>query len=478
MCTIFLTTVVTEEVVEAQSVIKSALLARPDHVIEMNELFKKVKVVQISDENIDTAESCTGNREVDRDEVEHQVDCETSALGYEEPVVGDQKRVKRKTTSLKTGSPFAVYFNKVVERQLTAAQQATTVEPNPLYCSSIIEHLQEEYMPYYFLWGGVVLRGTGLSRVGNGSLENYQGVMKYKTKKNISPQEHIVKDFRVVRAACSDYLKSVNTVKKRKKVQVEDSEDSYSDDNDNGLNEKDKFHATEGWDKARRCSYAHLRQIAQNTQPLSKFQRDINADRLIPKILPKQCAKSSESTTLARTATISIAETNDPDIIDIPTQPKSRMVSIFKSQGRNVKADTDIDDETAVNVVGGITLTKGAYARLNNKSNSMTAWIPGDVIEAYVSLYQTGGFYLNVMETKLLYDEEYDELYKRITSIQYRRKTPFNQLAFMNSYVCGATCVDSHWTCFFADMLTREYIYLDPRGTKDNASYHSLLKWQ
>ena len=64
-------------------------------------------------------------------------------------------------------------------------------------------------MPYYFIWGSLVLRGTDWTRMSNGVLEKHQGFTKNDAPIDVLPHKHLISNYSLVNGLASDYLESI-----------------------------------------------------------------------------------------------------------------------------------------------------------------------------------------------------------------------------------------------------------------------------
>ena len=55
--------------------------------------------------------------------------------------------------------------------------------------------MQEKFMPYYFIWGSLVLRGTDWTRMSNGVLEKHQGFTKNDAPIDVLPHKHLISNY-------------------------------------------------------------------------------------------------------------------------------------------------------------------------------------------------------------------------------------------------------------------------------------------
>jgi hypothetical protein len=69
-----------------------------------------------------------------------------------------------------------------VESSITILDNGASTNEN--YKPEFIQYLQKYFMPYCFLWSGLVLYGLNVSMFDNGSIEKYFG---HKKSKNTSP---------------------------------------------------------------------------------------------------------------------------------------------------------------------------------------------------------------------------------------------------------------------------------------------------
>lgn len=113
--------------------------------------------------------------------------------------------------SIKLSSPFTRHFEQIKQEVL---QQVNAVSPaseeNPHYNSEYIDHLLNKFMPYCFIWCGFVFKGTSLTRLTNGSVENFNRFFKSTKKTKVLPHRHMAFEFGIINGLCQEYLTGLN----------------------------------------------------------------------------------------------------------------------------------------------------------------------------------------------------------------------------------------------------------------------------
>ena len=83
-------------------------------------------------------------------------------------------------------------------------------ESNNFFSDNFIDFLENKFMPYYFVWGALVLKGTEFTRMSNGVLENHQGFMKKKAHKDVLEHMHLISNYSTVTGIAREYLESLS----------------------------------------------------------------------------------------------------------------------------------------------------------------------------------------------------------------------------------------------------------------------------
>jgi hypothetical protein len=248
-----------------------------------------------------------------------------------------------------------------------------STESNPLFNPSVISHCENKLLPYIPIWGGFVLIGTGMTRVNNGLIEGYQGSGKLKTKKNVAPDVHIVETAKVVLTNCSSYLERVTNKKRKRDKNSEPGEASENENQYDGCFDECGMYDSDGedgWNKGR-TQPQNLKKSAP-----TGFQKSVNPDHF-------------------------------------KTNQTKQKTSIFKSKkpapARVIKIQ-----------VGGIELTETHLKILDNNNLVESARLTGDIVEAYVSMFNlpdSRGFLMPVNLTQLLFQEKQEEVFFRLYEV-------------------------------------------------------------
>lgn len=126
-------------------------------------------------------------------------------------------------------SPFYKHFY-IISSSIITDKDGT---PNKFYNPEFLEIILSKYLPYYCLWGGIMLykKGYNLSRISNAPIENYFGYIKHnllKDQKNLKPSR-LIRSLRanvlaLYKEANIDIKKSKLTSRKTKTGPVFDKE--------------------------------------------------------------------------------------------------------------------------------------------------------------------------------------------------------------------------------------------------------------
>ena len=87
---------------------------------------------------------------------------------------------KFKDESIKHNSKFNNFFRDIrdeVDNNLDTIVSLESIS-NIFQNFALLNHLENKFMPYYFIWGSLVLKGTEWTRMSNRVLEEDQGFMK------------------------------------------------------------------------------------------------------------------------------------------------------------------------------------------------------------------------------------------------------------------------------------------------------------
>lgn len=120
-----------------------------------------------------------------------------------------------------SSSPFTAIFQIIYDNATVKLETSEEGgEQNPYYCPDLVNMLMNRFMPYVFIWSGLVLRGTGKSRWTNGYIEAY-----FRTKKthglHSSPANYVLKTFKCAKGEIIQYVdKNPITAKKRKLLEI------------------------------------------------------------------------------------------------------------------------------------------------------------------------------------------------------------------------------------------------------------------
>ena len=67
-------------------------------------------------------------------------------------------------------------------------------------------------MPYYFIWSGLVLKGTELTKMTYGVLETYQSFIKAKMDKDVLPHKHVISNYELVNEITISYQNALSSI--------------------------------------------------------------------------------------------------------------------------------------------------------------------------------------------------------------------------------------------------------------------------
>jgi hypothetical protein len=372
LCIIFLSKHETKTAIEAKKTIKKLLYDRPDNVLAKNHLFKTAKLVALpeddgGDQIPDFEETLADSPETHPSAVDVDVAGPVSDLASAEFTNSVPSPEQQAPKTIKMASPFYHHFvtirKNVEERLLVETQESkqSVFEPNLLFCESVIDHLENKYMGYGALWMGFVLKGTGLCRLTNGVLENYNRFLKRFQQKKVRPTVHVVNTFRNVMATCDSYLlachNQTNGTNKRKKPESESDDDGEPI----GFDEVPVGSSTAAWQK-KRNSKRFIPPAPRN----QGFQQRIDTDSLKPAqpklLIKKKCLQP----------------------IDIK--------------------------------IGSFDLNQNHLRQLEDRSGQFASWLSHDIIQAYLFMFQNGGIVLNCLYTALLHSKD-SSLFDRLSKV-------------------------------------------------------------
>jgi hypothetical protein len=402
MCVVFLSEFQTPELTSAMQLIKDKLRERPDNVTQMNSVFKEADILPLDAEltrldgpdddefnydetepiqtsptdqaSVSTASSIASVATASASVASSSASVATASAS----VVSTSASVEStsateldpmfRSDNVKKSSKFYHHFCSIrtkVEVGLHANKTATATPATPkrnlLYHRQAIDHAEDKWMAYIALWGGFVLRGTGMSRVNNGVIEQHQGSGKRNTRKNLSPHVHIVETSMSVMTNCSSYLECISkSNKKKKKVQV----DSETESDDGGFEEKTKFDPRGGdaW-TARREKNHNLKNAAP-----TGYQKPVN-----------------------------------------PSQLQSKHAKKAELKSVSLK-------------IGDTILDHNHFAILENSQLVSGAMLSADILEAFVGMFNladSGGFMMPVNLTQLLHTNREQEVVSRLVEVRF-----------------------------------------------------------
>ena len=99
-----------------------------------------------------------------------------------------------------------------------------------IFFPKFVKFLQDFFMPYCFIWCGLVLKGLNVSRVNNGSLEKYIGHKKSKIK-SLEPAEYVNYTYLSTKGRVIDFQNHVNSYKQNE-CDISDNDDGDDDNYD------------------------------------------------------------------------------------------------------------------------------------------------------------------------------------------------------------------------------------------------------
>jgi hypothetical protein len=284
---VFISKYTNQVLVDSKSKIKAALATRPDTLKELNSILKKIKLDLIfkpdsSSTELDFSEIEDSCNESECEEDDGSNDQNSNA----DTNVDDDFDMKEynpfKQDSIKSSSPFTKIFQDVYDQVLSEISNETNDGvTNDLYCPELIEHLLKNYMPYCFLWSGFVLCDTGLTRLTNGVLENYNGIRKKKVTKNQLPSQYINRNFDLVNGHAIEYLNTIEQTKKKNQLITIKSK-RKTPENEPTFEEKKKHEVEETWAKSRNsllitgekpCGMGYQRKVAVETISLQNHHK-------------------------------------------------------------------------------------------------------------------------------------------------------------------------------------------------------------
>jgi hypothetical protein len=240
ICVTFLTPFDSEQVSNSKTKIKAGVSERPESINDLQKILKRynlnpttldlnfvsdipVNQKEGKDDDMSKNEEESNNsiqsfKELDDDEVEEDDDDDDSNDDDEESEESPEIEETFQKDSIKNNSKFYHYFKNIrseVENEISSDSNSNS-KNNDFYCPQIIDHLQEKFMAYIFAWGGLALKGTGLTRMTNGVLEVYQGFVKKRADKDVLPHKHVISNYETVNGCSVDYLSSIDKLSCKK----------------------------------------------------------------------------------------------------------------------------------------------------------------------------------------------------------------------------------------------------------------------
>lgn len=114
---------------------------------------------------------------------------------------------------IKHSSPFTRHFDQIkqhVEKDVEPNANLSSVEePNVHYNPSYVDHLLDKFMPYCFIWSGFVFKGMHLTRLTNGTVENFNKFVKSTSKGRVLPHRHMASQLEFIAGMCDEYLNAL-----------------------------------------------------------------------------------------------------------------------------------------------------------------------------------------------------------------------------------------------------------------------------
>jgi len=209
----------------------------------------------------------------------------------------DVEGVEYKDASIKGNSKFYIYFQDIrreVEYEIGELISPKEAELNPFHCEKFVNHLEEKFMAYFFVWGSLALKNTEWTRMNNGILEKHQGFIKKKVDKDVLPHKHLIANYSTVNGLSNDYLSSVakqGTIKKTQTISNKRKIETITDDG--GFEEKTPGEALECWSKPRQ-SY----EVGQKAIP--SYQNKANIANVETKCVLKKSKKTENAYQFSR----------------------------------------------------------------------------------------------------------------------------------------------------------------------------------
>ena len=260
ICTIFLSPVVSKSVIEAKTIIETAVIERPEDIKQLNNILEHEKL-QVQTLNIDFSPE-----ELMKDPMESKADLESNSTSdsdsdsdstkeYNEPFEDILQDTLKKETiskfkdgSIKNNSKFSKFFRDIrdeVDNNLDTLGSNASIT-NIFQNVDLLNHFENKYMPYYFIWGSLVLKGTKWTRMSNGVLEKHQGFMKNNVDKDVLPHKHLIPNYTTVNGLCNEYLSSLEGNNQYQISETKSSKRTYNKiTKDESLEEDSGLKATE-----------------------------------------------------------------------------------------------------------------------------------------------------------------------------------------------------------------------------------------
>jgi hypothetical protein len=118
-----------------------------------------------------------------------------------------EDEVKQTKDTIKAESPFTAHFMAIYNSVFSSLAAGEKSRANPLRSPAFLEMLHDQYMPYAFIWSGIVLRGSGDSRFTNGTIEHkYKGRKSQKSHLNQVPSQYATKYLPITRGEVLEFI--------------------------------------------------------------------------------------------------------------------------------------------------------------------------------------------------------------------------------------------------------------------------------
>lgn len=151
-------------------------------------------------------------------------------IGHNTSTTNVENFSKFSNQPIKSSSPFISIFAQLYHDVMFDIELLDEVgQPNILFSQSLVEMIMAQFIPYCFLWSGLVLRGTGRTRLTSCYLDKFIKRKKDKSGMKNLPANYAMSTLSFTRNEVSQYCEkySIDLKKNKEANQVENGKFSY-----------------------------------------------------------------------------------------------------------------------------------------------------------------------------------------------------------------------------------------------------------